>query len=88
MQQKSPLAEGVDDDKGTDVVVDALVDVIHHWLQLCCEFQLEIEPGFMGFFWCGEAAKMAVPTSYCVVALSHIFPSWLVKANSNREFSA
>ena len=39
--RKSPLAEGVDDDNGTDVVVDALVDVIHFFLQSVSKRQFE-----------------------------------------------
>ena len=31
--KKSPLAEGVDDDNGADVVVDAIVNAIHFFLQ-------------------------------------------------------
>ena len=69
MQQKKPSDEGVDNDNGEDVVVDALVDVIHHWLQLRCEFQLEIEPGLIGFFGCGEKTKVVPLSSDGVAAL-------------------
>ena len=85
--EKSPLAEGVDDDNGTDVVVDALVNAIHFFLQSVSEFQLEIEPGFVGFFGCGEKTKVMILSSNGVAAPSTIFSSF-TEANTNRKFSA
>ena len=85
--EKSPLAEGVDDDNGTDVVVDALVDAIHFFLQSVSDGQLVIEPGFMGFFLCGEATKIALLSCNRVVALSHIFSSFPREVNPNRKLT-
>ena len=84
---KQSLTEGVDDDNGADVVVDALVDGIHFFLQLISEPELVIEPGFMGFFLCGEATKIALLSCNRVVALSHIFSSFPREVNPNRKLT-
>ena len=73
--EKSPLAEGFYDDNGTDVVVDALVNAIHFFLQSVSEFQLEIEPGFVGFFWGGEITKVVILSGYWIAAIRLVLSS-------------
>ena len=75
--KKKPLDCGLDN--CYYIVIDARVNGIHLGLKLVSKFELVLEPGIVGGFWCIESTKSVQLSGYRIAAIRPISSSLIAE---------